>query len=91
MLTLKVRGLKNFKLDKKQYFPQVAPTTPIGLNDVAEQIEKQSTVSLADIKGVLDAKGIHAWVDFWGYDVDHDWGWWYKQVEYYLPFLLGKR
>ena len=43
------------------------------------------------IKGVLDAKGIHAWVDFWGYDVDHDWGWWYKQVEYYLPFLLGKR
>ena len=41
--------------------------------------------------GVLDAKGIHAWVDFWGYDVDHDWGWWYKQVEYYLPFLLGKR
>lgn len=55
MLTLKVRGLKNFKLDKKQYYPQVAPTTPIGLNDVAEQIEKQSTVSLADIKGVLDA------------------------------------
>lgn len=55
MIPLKVRGLKNFKLDKKQYFPQVAPTTPIGLNDVAEQIEKQSTVSLADIKGVLDA------------------------------------
>jgi predicted histone-like DNA-binding protein len=55
MITLKVRGLKNFKLDKKQYFPQVAPTTPIGLNDVASQIEKQSTVSLADIKGVLDA------------------------------------
>lgn len=55
MITLKVRGLKNFKLDKRQYFPQVAPTTPIGLNDVAEQIEKQSTVSLADIKGVLDA------------------------------------
>jgi predicted histone-like DNA-binding protein len=55
MITLKVRGLKNFKLDKKQYFPQVAPAPPIGLNDVAEQIEKQSTVSLADIKGVLDA------------------------------------
>lgn len=55
MITLKVRGLKNFKLDKKQYFPQVAPAAPIGLNDVAEQIEKQSTVSLADIKGALDA------------------------------------
>lgn len=55
MITLKVRGLKNFKLDKKQYYPQVAPAAPIGLNDVAEQIEKQSTASLADIKGVLDA------------------------------------
>ncbi|MFC2478896.1 MAG: hypothetical protein ACFNQG_07695, partial [Treponema socranskii subsp. buccale] len=21
-------------------------------------------------------KDIHAWVDFWGYDVDHDWDWW---------------
>lgn len=28
MITLKVRGLKNFKLDKKQYYPQVAPTIP---------------------------------------------------------------
>ena len=53
-----------------------------------EDVLKEST---SRIKGVLDAKGIHAWVDFWGYDVDHDWGWWYKQVEYYLPFLLGKR
>lgn len=53
-----------------------------------EDVLKEST---SRIKSVLDAKGIHAWVDFWGYDVDHDWGWWYKQVEYYLPFLLGKR
>lgn len=55
MITLTVRSKKNFKLDKKQFYPQIAPATPIGLNDVAEQIEKQSTVSLADIKGVLDA------------------------------------
>lgn len=55
MITLTVRSKKNFKLDKKQFYPQIAPATPIGLNDVAAQIEKQSTVSLADIKGVLDA------------------------------------
>ena len=55
MINLTIKGKKNFKLDKKQYYPQVAPATPIGLNDIAEQIEKQSTVSLADIKGVLDA------------------------------------
>ena len=55
MMNITVRSKKNFKLDKKQFYPQIAPATPIGLNDVAEQIEKQSTVSLADIKGVLDA------------------------------------
>ena len=55
MITLTVRSKKNFKLNKKQFYPQIAPATPIGLNDVAEQIEKQSTVSLSDIKGVLDA------------------------------------
>ena len=55
MINITVRSKKNFKLDKKQYYPQIAPATPIGLNDVAAQIEKQSTVSLADIKGVLDA------------------------------------
>lgn len=55
MINLEVKSKKNFKLDKKQYYPQVAPATPVTLNDVAEQIEKQSTVSLADIKGVLDA------------------------------------
>lgn len=55
MINITVRSKKNFKLDKKQFYPQIAPATPIGLNDVAEQIEKQSTVSLSDIKGVLDA------------------------------------
>jgi len=28
-------------------------------------------------------------VDFWGHDVAHDWDWWYKQVPYFLPHLLG--
>jgi len=33
-------------------------------------------------------KGIHGWTDFWGYDVDHDWPWWKKQIRYFLPFLV---
>ena len=32
--------------------------------------------------------GIHIWVDFWGSDVNHDWPWWYKQAQYFLPYLL---
>ena len=44
-----------------------------------------STRQLAQI---LAEKDIHAWVDFWGYDCSHDWYWWYKQVEYFVPYLL---
>ena len=31
---------------------------------------------------------IHIWVDYWGYDVNHDWPWWYRQANYFLPYLL---
>ncbi len=37
---------------------------------------------------ILAQKNIHTWVDFWGYDCAHDWEWWYKQVVYFLPYLL---
>ncbi len=43
------------------------------------------------LKQIFEEKGIHIWVDPWGYDVDHDWNWWYKQVDYYLPYLLGQK
>lgn len=33
--------------------------------------------------------GINIWVDTWGSDVNHDWPWWYKQVAYFLPYLIG--
>lgn len=38
---------------------------------------------------VLRSKGINAPIDYWGHDVDHDWPWWFKMVEHYLPHLLG--
>ena len=37
---------------------------------------------------ILVDKGIPAWVDYWGWDVNHDWPWWYKQVQYFAPDLL---
>lgn len=40
---------------------------------------------------LLPAKGINAWVDLWGYDVDHDWPWWKKQIRYFLPYLLEEK
>lgn len=34
-------------------------------------------------------KGIHTRFEYWGYDVSHDWPWWFKMVETYLPWFLG--
>jgi esterase/lipase superfamily enzyme len=38
------------------------------------------------VKAILDAKGVPCWLDLWGYDVNHDWPWWRKQ----MPYFLGK-
>ena len=37
---------------------------------------------------VLKQKGINARFEYWGYDVSHDWPWWFKMVEHYVPQLL---
>ena len=53
----------------------------------------QGAWELPDTTRQLDAifkeKGINIWVDYWGHDCVHDWDWWYKQVVYYLPYLLA--
>lgn len=41
------------------------------------------------LDSIFKSKGIHVWVDYWGYDCNHDWDWWYKQVVYFLPHLLA--
>lgn len=40
------------------------------------------------LNAVTYEKGIHANIDYWGFDVNHDWPWWYKQVEYFVPRFL---
>ena len=47
--------------------------------------------STRQLQWILQGKGIDAWVDFWGYDCSHDWYWWYRQVEYFVPYLLGQK
>ena len=36
------------------------------------------------MKELLEYKDIPAWIDFWGYDVNHDWPWWRIQLPYFL-------
>ncbi|MBQ9326307.1 MAG: esterase family protein [Clostridia bacterium] len=41
------------------------------------------------VKELCEAKNMGVWVDLWGYDSAHDWDWWYRQVAYHIPHLLG--
>jgi len=34
-------------------------------------------------------KSVPARVDYWGHDVNHDWPWWYRQMNYFLGRLYG--
>jgi len=40
------------------------------------------------MQSILESKGVNARVEYWGHDCVHDWPWWYKQVAYYVPYLL---
>ena len=51
--------------------------------------EEDGVRTLKFLESVFREKGIHAWCDFWGYDVNHDWPWWFKQMRYFLPHILG--
>lgn len=51
-----------------------------------EDLLKDSTRQLDTL---LKEKGIHAQFDYWGYDVSHDWHWWFAQVRHFMPQFLG--
>lgn len=50
--------------------------------------EKEMENSLRSIEQVFEAKGIDVWIDYWGYDVSHDWFWWRRQLDYFLQFMV---
>jgi esterase/lipase superfamily enzyme len=41
------------------------------------------------LKEVLQEKNVPAIVDFWGYDVSHEWYWWRKQIHYFMDRCLS--
>jgi esterase/lipase superfamily enzyme len=49
--------------------------------------EEEMLHETLQLKEILDAKGISAWVDIWGTDVNHDWPWWIKMLPYFLSKL----
>lgn len=37
---------------------------------------------------ILAEKGVPAYIDYWGFDVDHDWPWWQKMLPYHLQMIV---
>jgi esterase/lipase superfamily enzyme len=52
--------------------------------------EKEMLEDIHKLQAILENKQIPAWVDYWGYDVSHDWPWWRKQLPYFLKRLKEK-
>lgn len=42
------------------------------------------------LDAILTAKGIDHWSDYWGFDVNHDWPWWKKQLPYFMEHVMGQ-
>lgn len=51
--------------------------------------EDEMLRSLRLLEAAMKEKGIAAWVDIWGLDVNHDWPWWRRQLGYFLYHSLG--
>jgi esterase/lipase superfamily enzyme len=51
--------------------------------------EDDMLVDTRAMEALLAEKGIPAFVDYWGLDVNHDWPWWQKMLPYHLERLLG--
>ncbi len=52
--------------------------------------EEDTMENTRRLDSLLKEKAAPAWIDFWGPDVNHDWPWWYRQMNYFLG-LGGER
>jgi esterase/lipase superfamily enzyme len=52
--------------------------------------EEDGVRTLRNLERIFREKGIEAWCDFWGPDVNHDWPWWFRQMRYFLPFMINE-
>lgn len=50
--------------------------------------EDEMLASTRALGHILASKDIPAWIDIWGYDVNHDWPWWRKMAPHFLKQLV---
>jgi esterase/lipase superfamily enzyme len=51
--------------------------------------ENEALEDTRRLEALARQKGLAAWIDFWGTDVNHDWPWWYRQMNYFLGHFYG--
>ena len=51
--------------------------------------EEEAVEDTRELEAICRYKDIPAWFDFWGHDVNHDWPWWYRQMNHFLGHLYG--
>ena len=51
--------------------------------------EEEAVFDTRDLDTIFRQKEIPARIDYWGHDVNHDWPWWYKQMNHFLSELYG--
>ncbi|MBU1568611.1 MAG: transposase [Proteobacteria bacterium] len=49
--------------------------------------DEEALEDTRNLQAICRDKAIPAWFDFWGHDVNHDWPWWYKQMNHFLGHL----
>ena len=49
--------------------------------------EDEMVADTRALQSILASKGVPAWIDFWGHDVNHDWPWWRRQIAYFLELV----
>ena len=54
------------------------------------EFEDQMLADTLRMQEILASKHIDAWIDIWGGDVNHDWDWWKKQMQYFLGHYFSK-
>ena len=52
--------------------------------------EDELLISNRELNVAMKEKGINAWFDYWGFDVNHDWPWWKLQIVYFMKKVLGE-
>lgn len=50
--------------------------------------EEECIKDTGDLKKEFDRLQVPVWIDFWGYDVDHDWPWRKVQFPYFLQYVV---